>query len=148
MKLRQVEAAIGPIDRDSLIAREFVEGNETPYIMQSPCREYLATNLWTGENASLQYAKLFRIRITGEDDDGKLTWKRIPAEPKPVDPDDLACGALISQAGTLCVVHVNAERILCTALGIADATYFADAGPCYRARIVGFEDGELLWETC
>ena len=160
LKCRQIErtAEAVPVDRQELKVGDTIERYGSPCVVcprlfaeaLRSCKTgivaaHIGSDGWT--DLSDTSTPSFRIHNLRQDSDGKWHWDRVVEQPKPVDPDDLACGALISQAGTLCVVHVNAERILCTALGIADATYFADAGPCYRARIVGFEDGELLWET-
>ena len=156
MKFREVETAIGPIDRDELDAGDRVEGNEKPYIMQSPCREFLATNLQTGENASLQYATLYRIRMTGEEN-GKLTWKRICPEPKPVGWDELEDGEpFVTSGGWLCrrhkedeLRHGGCEPVHSIGLSFP-STWSGSAlrdSTIYRVEFCGFDTttGEILW---
>ena len=157
MKLRQAEdRGAGPVDRKDLNPGDKVEDSGRPYLIRAKGSEYFACNMDTGYLTNHRPGPLFRIRITGTDDDGKLTWKRIGTEPKRVTQDDLVAGDWVSCDGALCVVY-DGEA---TRYGHPICAFTADGHRAlwhsgnriiYRAEICGFEpgengeDGTLIW---
>ena len=80
MKLRQVEDQdAGPVDWRDLANGARIEACGKAYIAVYPSANSSAIDMMTGLPTTITTPVFHRIEITGEEN-GKLTWERIPAE--------------------------------------------------------------------
>ena len=81
MQLRQIEdREARPVDKTDLKPGDFAEWNGNAHVICERYVNWFAHRL-DGSGGSDLGTDIYRIRITGWDEHGKLTWERIPAEP-------------------------------------------------------------------
>jgi len=155
MKFRQVESERRSVDRKDLKAGDYVEYCGGAFVVCGGELVWFAFRLDGREHGPLA-DPVYRIRITGEDDDGKLTWERIQVKPKPVTWNKLKAGDWFCYEYNLYVAHGGGAR-LCREQVIAfsadgqTSLVASDHDILYRAEPCGFEledcEPVILWRT-
>ena len=160
MKFRQVEDKTdGTVKRDDLKPGDKVEIYGAPHAVAAPGQSHFAWCM-EGMGGGDFVAPVYRIRITGQDDSGKLTWDRVPTGLTPVRWEELEHNDLFASSSGLLVrrykpggygLNFDGEDV--HTMGFDGCyTYSGDSTldpPFYRAEICGFEPGDdggtLLW---
>ena len=155
LKCRQIErtAEAVPVDRQELKPGDKVVCRGRPYVVRQPDSDFFAANLLFGSGDSLLGGPIYRIHNIRQDETGRWHWDRVVEKPEEVALDELKPGDWFTADGPdgsgLFVRCNNGDRIVAILLRSGQQA-IREAFLCdtlYRARIVGFEDGELLWET-